>query len=180
MDHNYNVLVSKYNIDVAIEKIGKQITKDYANKNLIVLALAEGGLMFAMDLIRHINLPLEYYTVVAKSYGNGKKSGTLDIKYFPDNVDWKDKEVLIVDDICDSGKSIASIKDYIREISNNNDIRIKSAVMIQNMKYVYSSEITPDYVELFSHGEWLVGYGLDDAQKYRNLDFIGYKVIKGE
>lgn len=178
MNHNYNVLVSKYNIDVAIEKIGKQITKDFAGKNLIVFGLAEGGLMFAMDLIRHINLPLEYYTVVAKSYGDGMESGKLDIKYFPENIVWTNKEVLIVDDICDTGKTIARLKDYIREISNNNDIRIKSAVMIQNMKYMYSSEITPDYVELFSHGEWLVGYGLDDAGIFRNLDFVGYKVVK--
>ena len=173
MNHNYNVLFSKENIDAAIENIGRQITKDYANKNLIVLALAEGGLMFAMDLIRHINLPLEYYTVVANSYGNGKKSGTLDIKYFPDNIDWKDKEVLIVDDICDSGKSIASIMEYIIQVSNNNDINIKSAVLVKNASARCS--IVPDYIGFISNGEWLVGYGLDDAQKFRNLDFVGYK-----
>lgn len=178
MNHNYNVLFSKEHIEEAINNIGKQITRDYKDKKLVVLALAEGGLMFAMDLIRHINLPLEYYTVVAKSYGNGKKSGTLDIKYFPDNINWTDKDVLIVDDICDSGKSIASIMDYIRQVSNNNDINIKSAVLVKNASARCS--IVPDYIGFVSNGEWLVGYGLDDAGLFRNLDFVGYKEIKGE
>lgn len=179
MTHNYNILFNNDSIEEAEIKIGKQITKDFANKNLIVLALAEGGLMFAMNLIKHINLPLEYYTVIAKSYGNGMESGKLDIKYFPENVDWKDKEVLIVDDICDTGKTVKGLKEYIRKVSNNNDINIKTAVLVKNQA-AKECMTNPDYIGFFTNGEWLVGYGLDDAGIYRNLDFIGYKVIKGE
>lgn len=177
MNHNYNVLYSKEHIEEAINNIGRQITRDYKDKKLIVLALAEGGLMFAMDLIRHINLPLEYYTVIVKSYGNGMESGELDIKYFPENVDWKDKEVLIVDDICDTGKTVKGLKEYIRKVSNNNDI--KTAVLVKNQAAKECVSVS-DYVGFYSNGEWLVGYGLDDAGLFRNLDFVGYKVIKGE
>lgn len=179
MNHNYNVLYSKEHIETACVNIGRQITRDYKDKKLIVFALAEGGLMFAMDLIRHINLPLEYYTVVAKSYGNGMEAGKLDIKYFPDNIDWKDKEVLIIDDICDTGKTVKGLKEYIRKVSNNNDINIKTAVLVKNQATLECVSAS-DYVGFYSNGEWLVGYGLDDAGLFRNLDFVGYKVIKGE
>ena len=177
MNHNYNVLYSKEHIETACENIGRQITRDYKDKKLIVFALAEGGLMFAMDLIRHINLPLEYYTVVAKSYGNGMKSEKLKIKYFPENIDWKDKEVLIIDDICDTGKTVKGLKEYIRKVSNNNDINIKSAVLVKNQATLECATYS-DYIGFYSNGEWLVGYGLDDAGIFRNLDFVGYKVVK--
>lgn len=180
MDYNiYKELFSKEDIDFAIENIANQIKKNYEGKDLIIIALADGGLMFAMDLIKKIDLPLEYYTAVIKSYGDGTKKGKTKVKYFPENIDWTNKSVIIVDDICDSGKTIEYLKKYIKKVSENNDISIESAVLVKNQAN-QTCTIENEYIGFFTNGEWLVGYGLDDARKYRNLTYIGYKEIKGE
>lgn len=175
MKYNYKDLYSKQHIQFAVENMGKQITKDYTNKKLIVFTLADGGIIFAADLIRKIDMPVEFYTVVVKSYGVNETSNQPKILYFPENIDWTDKEVLIIDDVCDSGKSVEFLKNYIKEVSKNNDINIRYAVLVQNVRNVYNSEVTPDYVGFFSHGEWLVGYGMDDQLLYRNIDHVVYK-----
>ena len=95
------------------------------------------------------------------------------ILYFPENIDWTDKEVLIIDDVCDSGKSVEVLKKHIIKVSKNKDINIKYAVLVKNENN--SSTIEPEYIGFFSHGEWLVGYGMDDQLLYRNIDHVVYK-----
>ena len=173
MEYNYNDLFSKQHIQFAVENMGKQITRDYENKKLIVFTLADGGIIFAADLIRKIDMPVEFYTVVVKSYGIEQTSNQPRVLYFPKDIDWTDKEVLIIDDVCDSGKSVEHLKKYIRKVSKNKDINIRYAVLVKNE--VNSSTIEPQYIGFFSHGEWLVGYGMDDQLLYRNIDHVVFK-----
>lgn len=175
LGHNINCdrMFSKDIIQKRVIEIGQQITDDYKSKNhLVVLGLADGGLMFAMDLIRKIKLPLEYYTCVVKSYGHQKQSnGCPNIHYFP-TCDLNKKHVILVDDIRDSGNTLKFVDNYIKE-HYTQVLSIECCVLVKNNKQ--QSDINPKYYALETNGEWLFGYGLDECGLYRNINNIVYK-----
>lgn len=170
-------LFTKRELQNKIKELGKQITKDYKGKSLVVFGLADGGLMFAMDLIREIKLPLQYNTIVVKSYGNNYQSnGKPNIYYFPFlDLDLTNKDVLIIDDIKDSGNTLQFIKDYILNKFNNVN-SIEYCVLVKNINN-NNDDINCKYYAFENNGQWLIGYGLDDKQLYRNLNKIVYKNI---
>lgn len=174
MKYEYKDLISKQELQKIIKDLGQKITKDYKNKSLVILALADGGLMFAMDLIRQIDLPLEYYTCVVKSYGNDTiSSNKPKVHYFPP-INLIQKDVIIVDDIKDSGQTLQFLKQYIQHVSSGCK-SVEYCVLFNNKNK--ENNIQPKYIGKDTHGEWLVGYGFDDSGLYRNIDHVVYREV---
>ena len=108
------VLLTKEEIDARVQEMGKQIAADYAGKELVVIVLLKGAAWFATDLTRAIDMPLRVDFMVASSYGNGTStSGSVKVK-LDVSEDIKGKDVLVIDDIIDSGVTFASITDMLR------------------------------------------------------------------
>lgn len=169
------VLYSEEQIKEIIKKMGAQITEDYKDKNLLLVSILKGSVAIMADLMREIKLPAEIDFMAVSSYGSGTKtSGT--VKIIKDlDYDIAGYDVLIVEDILDSGKTLS----YLIEIlaaRNPNSIRICTMFDKPHRREV--KEIVADYAGGLVPDEFIVGYGLDYNQKYRNLPFVG--ILKEE
>ncbi|HNW92453.1 MAG TPA: hypoxanthine phosphoribosyltransferase [bacterium] len=150
-------------------ELGRQITADYAGKPLTVVSILRGSIIFVADLIRHIELDLELDFIGAASYGDDTEtSGHVDIRK---HLDGKvhDRHVLLVDDILDTGYTIKTVCELIR-ISH--PLSLKTAVAFDKPAR-RKVALEADYVGFTIDPVFIVGYGLDLAQKYRNLPYIG-------
>ena len=162
-----------------LDEIAAQISKDYRDKELTVIAVLNGSLMFMADLLRRIQLPLKLDCLSVASY-HGKaqtsgevifKSATADPSYggqiAPPDV--KDRHVLILDDILDSGHTLAAIREKL-ETAQPRSIRI---CVLLSKKKQRAREVDADYLGFEIEDEFVVGYGLDYDERYRNLPCIG-------
>ncbi len=163
------ILVTKEEIQAAVRKLGAQITADYAGEELVLLGILKGAIVFFSDLMREIDLPVTTEFMAVSSYGAAtKNSGVVRIIKDLDH-DITGKEVLIVEDIVDSGVTLHYLKQHLR---NRGAKRIRIATLLDkparrrvDLKADYSCFEIPD--------AFVVGYGLDYAEKYRNLPDIG-------
>lgn len=167
------ILISKEEIAKITEKLGKQITEEYAGKNPLILCVLKGAAPFATDLFRNIDTEAEMDFVQISSYGLGTTSGALKIKRDAD-ADLEGRHVIVVDDILDTGNTLNYFCGYLR---SKNTASVKLCVMLDK-KERRQADITADYVGAVVPDEFIVGYGLDYAEKYRNLPYIG--VLKRE
>lgn len=168
------VLFTEARIRERIAELGKTITEDYRGDNLVLMALLKGGVVFISDLMRHVPIPLDIDFIVASSYGAGTvSSGTLDVKVFP-QMDFKGKRLLVLDDILDTGRTLMRI---VEELKRRGAEDVRTCVLLDKK----ARRIVPleaDYVGFPVEDVFVVGYGLDFADKYRNLPYIG--VLKEE
>ncbi len=163
------ILVTKEEIQAAVRKLGAQITADYAGEELVLLGILKGAIVFFSDLMREIDLPVTTEFMAVSSYGAAtKNSGVVRIIKDLDH-DITGKEVLIVEDIVDSGVTLHYLKQHLQ---NRGAKRIRIATLLDkparrrvDLKADYSCFEIPD--------AFVVGYGLDYAEKYRNLPDIG-------
>ncbi len=163
------ILLTQEQIDNRVREMGKQITADYAGKDLVVIILLKGAAWFATDLTRAIDMPLRVDFMVASSYGNGT-STTGNVKVKLDiSEDIKGKEVLVIDDIIDSGVTFAAITDMLRQYK---PASLKTAALCDKAERRQNG-LEADYVGFKIPDEFVVGYGLDYAGDYRNLPYIG-------
>lgn len=163
------ILLTQEQIDTRVREMGKQITADYAGKDLVVIILLKGAAWFATDLTRAIDMPLRVDFMVASSYGNGT-STTGNVKVKLDiSEDIKGKEVLVIDDIIDSGVTFAAITDMLRQYK---PASLKTAALCDKAERRQNG-LEADYVGFKIPDEFVVGYGLDYAGDYRNLPYIG-------
>ena len=163
------VLLTEEKIAERVKEMGAQITKDYAGKDLVLVVLLKGAAWFAMDLSRAINLPLRVDFMVASSYGNGTTTSgnvkvSLDIRE-----DIRGKDVLLIDDIIDSGVTFAAISEMLRQ---HKPASLKTVALCDKAERRING-LECDYVGFKIPDEFVVGYGLDYAGDYRNLPFIG-------
>lgn len=166
---NLNILISDDEIQQKIKELGIKINEDYKNKEITMISLLKGSVVFMSDLMRAIDGPCVIDFMSVCSYGNGDKtSGT--VKIIKDlDVDITNKDVLIVEDILDSGLTLQYIVDIL---SNRNPKSIKICTLL-NKPDRRKADIIPDYSGFDVPDEFIVGYGLDYAEKYRNLPYIG-------
>lgn len=163
------VLLTKEEIDVRVQELGKQISEDYAGKDLLVIVLLKGAAWFATDLTRAIDGHVRVEFMVASSYGNGTATSgnvtvRLDVKE-----DIEGKHVLIVDDIIDSGITFAAISDMLRQ---RKPASLKTCALCDKAERRVNG-LDADYVGFKIPDEFVVGYGLDYAGDYRHLPYIG-------
>ena len=152
-----------------IDELAAQITEDYRGKELTVVAVLNGSLIFAADLLRRVLLPLKLDCLSVSSYHGGTESSgtvTFDQRSLPDIAG---RHVLIVDDILDSGRTLHAICERLRAESQPLSIRL--CVLLQK-RIQRAKELQADYVGFEIGDEFVVGYGLDYQERYRNLPFI--------
>lgn len=163
------VLLTKEQIEARVQEMGRQIAADYQEKNLVVIVLLKGAAWFATDLTRAINLPLRVDFMVASSYGNGTTtSGSVKVK-LDISEDIKGKDVLVIDDIIDSGVTFAAITEMLRHYK---PATLKTVALCDKAERRQNG-MQADYVGFKIPDEFVVGYGLDYAGDYRNLPYIG-------
>ena len=164
------VLYREEEIVARLDQLAVQITEDYRGKDLTVLAILNGSLIFMSDLLRRIPLPLQLECLRVKSYYGGTIStGRVEFDHAALPL-IQGRHVLLLDDILDSGNTLAAIIETIRLEAR--PLSLKSCVLLRKMKK-RSLSIEADYVGFDIEDEFVVGYGLDYQERYRNLPFIG-------
>lgn len=168
------VLFSEEKIMDTVKEIAKKISKDYEGKDLLVVGVLKGSVLFASDLIKNITIPCEIDFMAVSSYGNSSEtSGVVRIlKDLDHSIEGKD--LLIVEDIVDSGVTLNYLLEYLKT-RKANSVEIAALLTKPSRRKV---ELEVKYSGLEVPDEFLVGYGLDFAEKYRNLPYIG--ILKEE
>lgn len=162
------VLIDEETLQIKVKELGKQITKDYAGKDLLVVCVLKGAVMFVTDLIKNIELPLEIDFMAVSSYGKSSKTSGV-VRILKDlNADIKDKDVLIVEDIVDSGLTLS----YLIEILKSRKPNSVEICTLLDKKEGRKTDIETKYSGFDVPDEFVVGYGLDFAEKYRNIPYI--------
>ena len=168
------ILVSHDEITEAAKKLGAQLTKDYAGKNPILVGILKGSIPFMAELVKHIDTHIEMDFMMVSSYHGGTvSSGVINIKQDVTQ-DIKGRHVLFVEDIIDTGQTLKNLRDMFiaREASS-----VKIATLLDKPEGRVV-EIEADYTCFTIPNEFVVGYGLDYKENYRNLPYVG--VLKEE
>ncbi len=177
--HHVDILISEQDVRSRIAELGQEITNFYQHKNihtpLVVVGLLRGSFMFMADLVREIHLPVEIDFMTTSSYGNAMNSNH-DVRISKDlDGDIKGKHVLIVEDIIDTGYTLQKVRDILN-LREPSSLTICTLLDKPSRREV---DVPVDWVGFTIPDEFLVGYGIDYAQRHRNLGYIG-KVILDE
>ena len=164
-----SVLFTEEQIVEIVQRIGKEISPDYAGKNLLLVSVLKGSVVFMADLMRAITIPARIDFMATSSYGSGVKTSGV-VKIIKDlDLELKDYDIVIVEDILDSGKTLS----YLTELPQSrgpSSIRICTLFDKPERREV---DVFPTYVGAPIPDAFIVGYGLDYDEKYRNLPFVG-------
>lgn len=163
-----NVLLNKEEIQAKIKEMGEQISKDYAGKEVLVIIVLRGAIFFAMDLIKYLDLDLTFDFIQVSSYGAGTESSgkVLLKKDIEENIEGR--HVLIIEDIIDTGLTMQYLKEYLRK---KNPASLKSAILVSKPSRRVI-EVPVDYIGFEIPNHYIVGYGFDKDNHYRNLPYI--------
>jgi len=162
------ILITETQIARRILSMSRDIARDFAGREMVVVSLLNGTVMFLADLIRNLSLPLRLDFIGVSSYGAGTESG--DLVFTKElRLDVRGRDVLLVDDILDTGKTLSRVSDKLWAL---NPRRIKTCVLL-NKAARRTEDIEADYVGFEIPDFFVVGYGLDFAERYRNLPFVG-------
>ncbi|WP_152886564.1 hypoxanthine phosphoribosyltransferase [Clostridium tarantellae] len=163
------VLYSEEVLIKRIKELAQEISNDYSNKDLLIVGVLKGSVVFTSDLIKYITIPCAIDFMAVSSYGNSTEtSGVVRILKDLDN-DIEGKDVLIVEDIVDTGVTLSYLLEYLKA-RKANSIEI---VALLNKEARRKSDIKVKYIGFEVPDEFIVGYGIDYAENYRNLPFIG-------
>ena len=166
------ILVSEDEIKKTVERISGEIVNDYKDrdKRLVLLGILKGSVVFMGDLMRNIDLPTEIDFMRVSSYGaDSKSSGNVRILLDFDRPDISDCDILIVEDIVDSGRTLKYLQKYLE---NKGAASVKTCTFLDKPSRRVV-QFDPDYVGIQIPDEFVIGYGLDYAEKFRTLPFIG-------
>ena len=173
-DDILRVLYSEEELEAKCAELGAQISKDYEGKNLLLVSVLKGAVVFMTDLMRHITVPCSIDFMVVSSYGSGVKTSGV-VKIVKDlDADLAGKDLLIVEDILDTGMTLHYLKQLLQD-RNPNSIRIATLLDKPERR---RAAVRADYVGYQVPDEFVVGYGLDYDEKYRNLPYVG--ILKPE
>lgn len=163
------VLISKEEIDARLKEMAAQIDKDYEGKDILLVGVLRGAVMVMADLARELSTPLEMDWMAVSSYGSGTKSSGV-VRILKDlDSDLHGKHVLIVEDIIDSGLTLAWLK---TNLTSRGPESVEIATLLRKPDAA-KVEVDVKYVGFDIPNEFVIGYGLDYAEKYRNLPFVG-------
>lgn len=171
MYENIDVYISEEEIKNKVKELGELITRDYKGResNLLLISILKGSVIFLSDLIRSIDLPLAIDFMIISSYSSGTESKG-NIKIIKDlDINISDYDILIVEDILDSGYTLSRIIEMLKT-RKPRSLKICSFLDKPERRKV---PVTLDYTGFIIKDEFVIGYGLDYAEKYRNLPYIG-------
>ena len=164
------VLVSEEQIKTRIKELGEQINRDYAGEELLIVCILRGGVMFTVDLVREITVPLAMEFMAVSSYGSGARQSEGEVRITLDlNTSIAGKHVLIVEDIIDSGHTLASV---IELLQTRNPKSVYVCTLLDKFER-REVEVPIRYCGFKIKNEFVFGYGLDMDEYYRNLPFVG-------
>ena len=170
MEDKIRVLLTEKQVDQKIQELCDQISRDYAGKEVHLICVLKGGAMFTCELAKRITVPVTMDFMSVSSYGSGTESSGV-VKIVKDlDEPLKDKHVLIVEDIIDSGRTLAYLMEILKQ-RGPKDIRL--CTLLDKPERRVKKQVKVDYAGFCIPDEFVVGYGLDYNQKYRNLPYIG-------
>ena len=163
------ILVTEDEIEQIVTRLGKEIDRDYADKNLVIVCVLKGSVMFTIDLSKKLNTVCEMEFVRTYSYGNGTESnGDVQMKIDFDRPDMADCDILIIEDIVDSGNTLKFLVDHIKSKGPRS---VKTCAFLDKPSR-RKVDIDPDYVGKEIPDKFVFGYGLDLFEKYRDLPYV--------
>jgi hypoxanthine phosphoribosyltransferase len=163
-----SILITDAQLAKRIKTLAREIERDFRGREMVVVSLLNGTVMFLADLIRHLNLPLRLDFIGVSSYGFGTESGEL-VFTKELRLDVRGRDVLLVDDILDTGRTMSRVLPKLRALKPR---RIKICVLLDKPSRRVE-KVKSDYVGFEIPDFFVVGYGLDFAERYRNLPFVG-------
>ena len=170
MEDKIRILIPEQEVDAKVKKIGEKISEDYAGKSVHLICVLKGGVYFTCELAKRITVPVSLDFMSVSSYGAGTESSGV-VKIIKDlDEPLAGKHVLIVEDIIDSGRTLSYLIEILKQ-RNPADIRI--CTLLDKPSRRVKKEVVVDYTCFSIPDEFVVGYGLDYDQKYRNLPYIG-------
>lgn len=162
-------LITKEEIADKVRQTALQIKRDYQNQDLVVVMVLKGALCLVADIVREIDLPLNLETVQCSSYGSrGTQRGELTV-IGADRLNIHNRDVLIIDDIFDSGKTMITL---VETLQQKNPRSIKTCVLLNKNGVAKVTDYRPDYVLFDIDNQFVVGYGLDYKERYRGLQGV--------
>lgn len=163
------ILIEEKELSEKVAEMGRRISEDYKGKNLLMVSVLKGSVVFMADLMRAINIPVRLDFMSVSSYGSGVKTSGV-VKIIKDlDIPIEGFDLLIVEDILDSGMTLGYLMDILKK-RNPESIRIATLLDKPERRKV---DIKTDYTGFVIPDEFVVGYGLDYNEKYRNLPFVG-------
>ena len=167
IDH---ILVSEQQLRDKVAELGAAISRDYAGRDLLLVSILKGAVVFMADLMRAVTIPCGIDFMVVSSYGGANTTTTGLVKIIKDlDQDLTGKDVLIVEDILDTGVTLSHLVPML-QMRNPNSVRICAILSKPSRR---QADIEPDYKGFDVPDEFVVGYGLDYDEKYRNLPYVG-------
>lgn len=174
LDDIREILYSEEEIRSKVEELGSLISRDFEGRNPLVICVLKGAFIFMADLVKSITIPLELDFMAVSSYGQSTKSSGI-VKIIKDlDVSVEARDVIIVEDIIDSGLTLS----YLIDVLERRNALSITVVALFDKPGRRTVDLQPDYVGFTIPDAFVVGYGLDYAEKYRNLPFVG--VLKPE
>ena len=172
IDH---ILVTEEQLKAKVNELGAQITKDYEGRDLLLVSILKGSVVFMADLMRAIRMPCGIDFMVVSSYGGANTTSTGLVKIVKDlDQDLSGKDLLIVEDILDTGITLSHLVPMLK-LRNPASVRLCTILSKPSRR---KADIEPDYLGFEVPDEFVVGYGLDYDENYRNLPYVG--VLKPE
>lgn len=163
------ILVSEEEIKGIVARLGQEINRDYADKNLVLVCVLKGSVMFAIDLAKHLNVVCEMEFVRTQSYGNDiKSSGNVQMLIDFDRPDFAECDFLIIEDIVDSGNTLKFLVEYLTAKGAKS---VKTCTLLDKPSR-RKVDFNPDYIGTEIPDEFVFGYGLDLFEKYRDLPYV--------
>jgi hypoxanthine phosphoribosyltransferase len=176
MAEKISVLLSEEEVDKRIQEIGEQISKDYAGEQVHLVCVLRGGVFFLCELAKRITVPVSLDFMSVSSYGQDTKSSGV-VKIVKDLDDsLVDKHVIVVEDIVDSGRTLSYLLEMLKD-RGPKSMKLCTLLDKPDRRVV---DVKVDYTGFQIPDEFVVGYGLDYAQKYRNLPYIGVVELDAE
>jgi hypoxanthine phosphoribosyltransferase len=170
IETNPVILYTRKEINAVVSRLAEEITRDYAGRHPLIIGILKGSFVFIADLVRKLDFPLEIEFVRLASYGSRKKSsGRIEV-LMDVHANVKDRDVLVAEDIVDTGLSVDFLMKYLRTMEPTS-LKLCSLLDKPSRREV---PVTIDYTGLSVPDKFLVGYGLDWDEKYRNLPDICY------
>ncbi len=168
----FELLYAQDVLDRRIKEMGRIISRDYAEKDPVIIGVLKGCVVFLADLIRNISIPIEMEFILASSYAEGHTSNNHVSTYGGAEIPLTDRHIIIVEGVVDSGQTVVAIIDHLKK-QNPASIEIVTLLDKPSCRTV---DVDVKYVGFDAGENFVIGFGLDDSQRYRNLPFIG-KVV---
>ena len=164
-----SVLFTESEIEAVIDRLAADVTNLYSGVEFTVVSILKGSCIFTSDLIRRIPIPLEWTFVGASSYRSGMESGELEVRFLPEGREIEGRELLLVDDILDTGRTLVHVRD---DLLRRGARQVRTCVLLDKPARRVVP-VTPDLRGFEVDDRFVVGYGLDLAGRYRNLPYVG-------